>query len=1320
MKLAFQIILPGLLSLSAAAQDVRWTGALSEFWDNSRNWARATPPNSDGDVVFPANALRKACQNNLPAGTALSKLVFDAGGYVIEGNPLRIKSGGIILADGTAAERVVSLRLPLTLGASQTFSIGGLSGSADGLLLHLKGAVSMGDFPLQIEGGDAVLDAPVTANMRGGTALKFTGIGVKTISQGVTITAPRIEISGLAGHVRLLGEVVADTMLVTALLPQTPGKGGVLSGTGRVEADCRVLRYGVLSPGVEGFGRLRMDKNLVLGGDSLVEIELGNPSSAGKTHDQVRVQGAVEIQTGASLLIKPGAGFAPVAGQAYTVLEKTGAGPVTGRFQNLPQGATIRVGEATMLVSYTGGDGNDVTVTVVDLPPAISAIPAQTVHEDGRVTVAFTVSDPNTDLSALRVSLRGGQVTASFSGAGAARTATIRPQPDFFGQTTVTLEVSDATVSTRRSFELEVLPVNDTPSFTAAPVIEFVRGALQSRAAASNVSAGPGEEQALAFEVLSVSNPQLFRVLPALTPGGMLTCGPVETGESLVRVRLLDDGGNDHGGIHASPPQTILLRVGADKESPIAPPVDVTWTGLAGSQWNNGRNWSTLLVPQHAATAGFAADLPARRSKSVDISGGAQCGQLRFSGGGYRLHGGDGDFILAAEARLTAGVDTRFDALLKGRESLSLIAGQGARLELKGGLECPFRGFALPIPPVRPNKLFMNLGFGSVMEINGGRLADVDILMGGKGRIVMEGDVFHMGETNLFNGGFHVLEVNGSFGTRLTNVERDLNSVVFQSTATLRGTGTVLGRLSAGGLIQPGRTGGVEGDAAGQIGRLTVHIATVVDNGAENLGVLELDIGSAAGPGVTYDQLIVEKRLVLDNARLRLRPAQGFAPRVGDVFTLVNVAGPVTGARTGFFAGLPEGAALRVGNADLRVSYTGGDGNDITATVTALAAGASGFASASTLTNAAPFTPGSYCGLAVADQGVLPGHENAGLLSLTVTQTGTFSGKLLMGGASHKFSGAFKSDGSALFGKAGGLLTLPRKNLAPLVLSLRAGSSDGGPCVTALILEDGRPFASARADRALYDSVKSPAPAWMTDAKSGKGKFTAAFPALAAPNRGLEAASFPQGDGWALMSLARDGRVTMTGQLADGAQITLSGLITTGGSLSIHVPLYSGKGSLSGMARFEQQPLTDAAGVDFFWFRPAQTPRAAAPYAAGWPQGIHVDFDACRLVEKAAPYLAGLAAPGPAGNVLITVDGLAQKAASLEPANKIVLVNRPDPDKLASAITTSSGKWSGSFIHPADMKKKAFSGVVLQKSGRCAAFYLAPQGSGLAGFSVVP
>ncbi len=85
--------------------------------------------------------------------------------------------------------------------------------------------------------------------------------------------------------------------------------------------------------------------------------------------------------------------------------------------------------------------------------------------------------------------------------------------------------------------------------------------------------------------------------------------------------------------------------------------------------------------------------------------------------------------------------------------------------------------------------------------------------------------------------------------------------------------------------------------------------------------------GTSAGQ---HDQLNVTGTVVLNGARLALLPWNNFRPAIGDTFIIVKNDG--TDAINGTFLALPEGS-ISVGlNTAFRITYAGGDGNDIAIT----------------------------------------------------------------------------------------------------------------------------------------------------------------------------------------------------------------------------------------------------------------------------------------------------------------------------------------------------------------------------------------------------
>ncbi len=77
------------------------------------------------------------------------------------------------------------------------------------------------------------------------------------------------------------------------------------------------------------------------------------------------IGGGVTIDSGAQLSFADLGSNTLSVGTAFTIISNTAATPIAGAFANLADGATITLGSNTFAANYEGGDGNDLTLTVV-------------------------------------------------------------------------------------------------------------------------------------------------------------------------------------------------------------------------------------------------------------------------------------------------------------------------------------------------------------------------------------------------------------------------------------------------------------------------------------------------------------------------------------------------------------------------------------------------------------------------------------------------------------------------------------------------------------------------------------------------------------------------------------------------------------------------------------------------------------------------------------------------------------------------------------------------------------------------------------------
>ncbi len=139
------------------------------------------------------------------------------------------------------------------------------------------------------------------------------------------------------------------------------------------------------------------------------------------------------------------------------------------------------------------------------------------------------------------------------------------------------------------------------------------------------------------------------------------------------------------------------------------------------------------------------------------------------------------------------------------------------------------------------------------------------------------------------------------------------NVIVYKG-SKLRGTGRITGTLTvmSGGEVLPGNSPGcMSAGSTTYSGTLTAELG-----------------GTTACSG--YDQLQVTGSLTLNNATLDVPLYNSYVPSVNSVYTIITNDG--SDAVSGTFNGLAEGASFSSNGHSYKISYVGGDGNDVTIT----------------------------------------------------------------------------------------------------------------------------------------------------------------------------------------------------------------------------------------------------------------------------------------------------------------------------------------------------------------------------------------------------
>jgi autotransporter-associated beta strand protein len=226
------------------------------------------------------------------------------------------------------------------------------------------------------------------AGTTGGAVLEQAGTGLWKLTGGFTATGAGKKVLTLTGSTAGIGEIAGSivdnstvytttvvkvgsgtwvlsgvnsyrgatlisngTLLVHGVVSGavTAVSGATLGGTGTV-GNVTINSGGTISPGASP-GTLTVS-NLTLAG--VYRAELRNNGS-----DQIVAGGSVNL-TGATLSVTN----IGSATDSHTIINKTSSGAITGTFTGWAAGATNVVNGVKYSITYSGGDGNDVVLTV--------------------------------------------------------------------------------------------------------------------------------------------------------------------------------------------------------------------------------------------------------------------------------------------------------------------------------------------------------------------------------------------------------------------------------------------------------------------------------------------------------------------------------------------------------------------------------------------------------------------------------------------------------------------------------------------------------------------------------------------------------------------------------------------------------------------------------------------------------------------------------------------------------------------------------------------------------------------------------------------
>lgn len=397
-----------LFTIAAGVAELR--SASSGVWSFTNSGAIAFGGSGDKALSIggPGDGLFAPLLSD-PSGGSLGLSTFDVGTWTVTGN--NTYTGPTSISSGTLSVSNVS-------NGGFSSNLGASSSDAENLVLSNNGT-------LKYTGPNTSTDRLFTLDSGGGTidasgagAMNFTNPGeINTDNLG---SEEGLVLSGSSSAANFLAATLGDASGEPVFLTKTGAgtwdlastnaytgattvesgrlnvngstaadsavtvNGGTLGGTGTISGNVEIGSSGRLAPG-NSPGILTQATVDFAGGASF-EVEIGGamPGSGPGQHDQLiitsNMASAVTIDPAATLTFTAfevssgGPLFVPTAGQTFKIIDVAGtsASNVNGQFSGGTIIANFLGSGLNAVISYTGGDGNDVVLTV-QAPATLSA-----------------------------------------------------------------------------------------------------------------------------------------------------------------------------------------------------------------------------------------------------------------------------------------------------------------------------------------------------------------------------------------------------------------------------------------------------------------------------------------------------------------------------------------------------------------------------------------------------------------------------------------------------------------------------------------------------------------------------------------------------------------------------------------------------------------------------------------------------------------------------------------------------------------------------------------------------------------------------------
>jgi hypothetical protein len=317
--------------------------------------------------------------------------------------------------------------------------------------------------------------------------------------------------------------------------------GGTGAGSGSGLAP-DVFIDGISATGIISSG------GVALTSSSTVGLNINGATTAGTSYSQLSVTGTVDL--GGATLVLNGS-YALAAGESVVLVNNDGTDAITGTFNGLPEGSVVTFGGVSLILSYVGGTGNDVTLS----RPSGAEL-SSLVLSTGTLTPAFsatgtsytaTVAASVTSITVTPTVLQGGatvRVNGTLVTSGTASGSIALN----VGANTITVLVTAPNGTTTKTYQVSV--TRDTPINTApvanADTITRQNNTKVSKVLKSALIANDTDSESDILTITAVSNPQPSGATVVIAGNFVVFTAPTTTAGNGSFNYTLSDGSGGH------------------------------------------------------------------------------------------------------------------------------------------------------------------------------------------------------------------------------------------------------------------------------------------------------------------------------------------------------------------------------------------------------------------------------------------------------------------------------------------------------------------------------------------------------------------------------------------------------------------------------------------------------------------------------------------------------------------------------------------------------------------------------------------------------